>query len=131
MDFSGDIIKNREPLLLPFDDILAQLLSIMLKKNGEIRRAYNKDNTFVFITKYGNQIAAGPSNNNIQKRLNRYAREYGLKNINPHALRRGFAKVFIVMKFQTNHLLIEVKYIYSFTQLKGGYDEAFSPYVEI
>ncbi|WP_411809893.1 tyrosine-type recombinase/integrase [Bacillus licheniformis] len=89
---SGEIVKNREPLLLPFDETLAQLLSVLVNKNAEIRRAYKKDNKFVFLTKYGNQIATGPSNNNIQKRLNRYAREYGLKNINPHALRRGFAK---------------------------------------
>ncbi|MEC3606090.1 site-specific integrase [Bacillus glycinifermentans] len=89
---SGEIVKNREPLLLHFDETLAQLLSVLVNKNAEIRRAYKKDNKFVFITKYGNQIATGPSNNNIQKRLNKYAREYGLKNINPHALRRGFAK---------------------------------------
>nr|WP_239693118.1 site-specific integrase [Bacillus haynesii] len=89
---SGEIVKNREPLLLPYDETLVQLLSVLVNKNDEIRRAYKKDNKFVFITKYGDQIATGPSNNNIQKRLNRYAREYGLKNINPHALRRGFAK---------------------------------------
>ncbi|WP_326164424.1 site-specific integrase [Bacillus haynesii] len=60
--------------------------------NDEIRRAYKMGNKFVLITKYGNQLATGPSHSNIQKRLNRYARVYGLKNINPHALRRGFAK---------------------------------------
>lgn len=76
---AGEIVKNREPLLLPFDETLAQLLSVLVNKNDEIRRTYKKDNKFVFLTKYGNQIATGPSNNNIQKRLNRYAREYGLR----------------------------------------------------
>jgi integrase len=46
----------------------------------------------VFITKQGGIIATSQTHNNIQKRLNKYAKEYGLKNINPHALRRGFSK---------------------------------------
>ncbi|MDQ0174464.1 tyrosine-type recombinase/integrase [Bacillus chungangensis] len=88
----GAIMKNHEQLLLPFDDVLHRLLTVLIKQNDLIRREYRKDNTYVFITKQGGIIATSPSNNNIQKRLNKYAKQYGLKNINPHALRRGFAK---------------------------------------
>ncbi|MDP8526096.1 tyrosine-type recombinase/integrase [Bacillus subtilis] len=89
---NGDVLKNRESLLLPFDDVLARMLDVLMKQNKDIRSQYQKDNSYVFITKRGGPIATSPSNNNIQKRLNKYAREYELKNINPHALRRGFAK---------------------------------------
>lgn len=89
---NGDILKNRESLLLPFDNVLGRMLDVLMKQNKAIRSQYQKDNNYVFITKQGGPIATGPSNNNIQKRLNKYAREYELKNINPHALRRGFAK---------------------------------------
>ncbi|MDO3662034.1 tyrosine-type recombinase/integrase [Bacillus sp. C28GYM-DRY-1] len=89
---NGDILKNRESILLPFDDILTRMLDVLMKQNKAIRSQYHKDNNYVFITKQGGPIVTGPSNNNIQKRLNKYAREYELKNINPHALRRGFAK---------------------------------------
>ncbi len=88
----GAIMKNHEQLFLPFDDILHRLLTVLTRQNDEIRREYKQDNQYVFITIHGGIIATGPSNNNIQKRLNKYAKEYGLKNINPHALRRGFAK---------------------------------------
>ncbi len=89
---NGDILKNRESILLPFDDVLTRTLDVLMNQNKAIRSQYHKDNNYVFITKQGGPIATGPSNNNIQKRLNKYAREYELKNINPHALRRGFAK---------------------------------------
>lgn len=88
----GEIMKNHQPLLLPIDGALHRLLSVLIKQNDEIRREYKKENNYVFITKQGGVIATGPSNNNIQKRLYKYANQYGLKHINPHALRRGFAK---------------------------------------
>jgi site-specific recombinase XerD len=88
----GAIMKNHEQLLLPFDDTLNRLLSVLVKQNDLIRREYGQRNNYVFITKQGGIISNSPSHNNIQKRLNKYAKMYGLKNINPHALRRGFAK---------------------------------------
>lgn len=53
---------------------------------------YGVQNNYVFITKQGGVISISPTHNNIQKRLNKYSKEFGLRNINPHALRRGFAK---------------------------------------
>lgn len=88
----GGIIKNHESLHIPFDETLWQLLSVMLEQNDVIRNDRGIRNDLVFITKEGGPIATSPTNNNIIKRLGKYARDYGLKNINPHALRRGFAK---------------------------------------
>jgi site-specific recombinase XerD len=92
LKLDGAIMKNRDPLLLPFDDVLHQLLSCLIKQNQLIRREYGKDNSYVFITKVGDTISNGPTNNNIPKMLSKYAKQYGIKNISPHALRRGFAK---------------------------------------
>lgn len=77
---------------MPFDELLKKLLQVLIKQNAVIRRGYGKSNSLLFITKYGDIISTSPTHNNIQKRLNKYASMYGLKNINPHALRRGFAK---------------------------------------
>lgn len=89
----GGLIKNHESIYLPFDDVLCRLLEVLIKQNEIIRREHSVTNDYLFITKNGGKIASDINNhNNIIKRLNKYSREYGLKNINPHALRRGFAK---------------------------------------
>lgn len=88
----GSLLKNHQQMFLPISDELARMLAVLLRQNEQIRRHYGISNSLVFITKYGGSIAPSPTNNNIQKRLNKYANEYGLKNINPQALRRGFAK---------------------------------------
>lgn len=92
LNLDGSIMKNHQQIKLPFNDLLKRLLQVLIKQNAMIRDGYGKKNSFVFITKYGDAIATSPTHNNIQKRLNKYSRMYGLKNINPHALRRGFAK---------------------------------------
>ncbi|MEK4973565.1 site-specific integrase [Niallia sp. FSL R7-0648] len=88
----GEIVKNGRQVYLPFGDTLAKMLAVLIKQNEKIKREYKVQNDYVFITNRGTITATSPSNNNIQKRLNKYAKEYGLRNINPHALRRGFAK---------------------------------------
>ncbi|MEC1451629.1 site-specific integrase [Bacillus paralicheniformis] len=55
---SGEIVKNREPLLLPFDETLAQLLSVLVNKNDEIRRTYKKDNKSVNKVRQSNSNRA-------------------------------------------------------------------------
>ncbi|NMH69920.1 site-specific integrase [Bacillus sp. RO3] len=92
LQLDGGILKNHKDILLPFDDKLRRLLTVLVNQNSAIREEYKVSNEYVFITKQGSKVAKGQSHNNIQKRLNKYAKEYGLKNINPHALRRGFAK---------------------------------------
>lgn len=88
----GAIMKNHNSLLIPFDDTLHRLLSVLIKQSEAIRREYGEKNNYVFITNKGRIVMSSPTNNVIQKRLKKYAKQYGLNNINPHALRRGFAK---------------------------------------
>ncbi|WP_430483137.1 tyrosine-type recombinase/integrase [Rossellomorea marisflavi] len=88
----GGIVKNHESLYLPFDGVLARLLEALITQNDLIRKERHVDNRLLFITKHGGEIATSPTNNNIIKRLGKYSKELGLRNINPHALRRGFAK---------------------------------------
>ncbi|MEH7693232.1 site-specific integrase [Bacillus altitudinis] len=92
LNLEGSVMKNHQQIKLPFDELLKKLLQVLIKQNAVIRRGYGKSNSLLFITKYGDIISTSPTHNNIQKRLNKYASMYGLKNINPHALRRGFAK---------------------------------------
>lgn len=84
LNLEGSIMKNHQQIKLPFDDYLKKLLEILTKQNTIIRREYGKQNSLLFITKYGDIISTSPTHNNIQKRLNKYSRMYGLKNINPH-----------------------------------------------
>lgn len=92
LSIDGSIVKNHEQLRLPIDDHLTKMLSVLIQQNELVREDKRTDNDFVFITKNGKPIQKSHSTNNIQKRLHKYATDYGLKNINPHALRRGFAK---------------------------------------
>lgn len=92
LKIDGGIIKNHESIYLPFDDVLARLLNALIRQNDLIRRDNRVKNELLFITSRGMTVLSSPSNNIITKRLNKYAKEFGLKNINPHALRRGFAK---------------------------------------
>ena len=87
---SGDIVKNRKEIILPLEEQTAQLLSILIQQNAVVRREYQKSNNYVFVTMFGDCVIKG-TNNALQRRLKKYADMYGLKNINPHALRRGFA----------------------------------------
>lgn len=88
----GGLLKNHTSIHLPIDDVLARLLTVLLAQNDEVRESSNTQNDYVFITMHGGKIASSFTNNNIAKRLNKYRREYGLKNLSAHALRRGFAK---------------------------------------
>lgn len=89
---SGDIMKNHNVLILPFDDRLAKLYAVLIKQNAKVRRDKRVNNDYLFITQNGESCLRSPTNNNIAKRINKYRREFGLKNFSPHALRRAFAK---------------------------------------
>lgn len=88
----GSILKNHQRITLPFDETLSRLLSVLIKQNNLIRDERGHSNDYLFITQYGGHIVTSQTNNGIQKRLFKYAREHGLENINPQAIRRGFAK---------------------------------------
>ena len=87
MKIDGGIIKNHQSIYLPFDDILASILDRLMQLNELIRSERKVKNEYLLITKNGGQMAIRLSNNNITKRLCIYAKQYGLKNINPHSLR--------------------------------------------
>jgi integrase/recombinase XerD len=92
LKMDGGIIKNHQSLYVPFDNTLMTLLTVLIEQNELIRQANRVSNDLLFITKNGDRIKTSQTSNNITKRLGKYAKDYGLKNINPHALRRGFAK---------------------------------------
>jgi integrase/recombinase XerD len=92
LKIDGGILKNHQSIHLPFDDTLARLIDVLIAQNELVRKAARTNNDLLFITKNGGRIATSPTNNNLIKRLGKYAKDFGLKNINPHALRRGFAK---------------------------------------
>ncbi|MCM3732368.1 tyrosine-type recombinase/integrase [Fictibacillus nanhaiensis] len=92
LKMDGGIIKNHQSLYVPFDNTLMTLLTVLIEQNDLVRQANRTNNDLLFITKNGTPVVTSQTGNNITKRLGRYAKEYGLKNINPHALRRGFAK---------------------------------------
>lgn len=88
----GEIMKSHRALVLPIDEKLATLLGVLIKQNKTIRNRNNTTNDYVFITRRGNKCLQTPTNNQLSKRINKYRRDFGLKNFSPHALRRGFAK---------------------------------------
>jgi len=90
----GALLKNRKVILLPFDGRLQKLFEVLFEQNRIIREEKDVDNEFVFITQQGDSVfnESSPKSNAIAKRLNYYKRNYSIKNINPHGLRRGFAK---------------------------------------
>lgn len=88
---SGDIQKNHQVLKLPIDDELAELLKRLIKQNHIIRKHYKEKNQYVFITNRGKTVVEKSNANAIAKQIGKYAKKYGLKNINPHALRRSYA----------------------------------------
>lgn len=90
----GALLKNRKVILLPFDGRLQKIFEVLFEQNRMIREEKGTENSFVFITQLGKGIVndASPKSNALAKRLNYYKRKFGIENINPHALRRGFAK---------------------------------------
>ncbi|MGE6488940.1 tyrosine-type recombinase/integrase [Paenisporosarcina sp. NPDC076898] len=93
LNLDGSIIKNHNFLKLPIDRELADLLKILINQNKLIREFYNVENSNVFITQNGLPINDSKSSANaITKQLHKYSVRYGLENINPHSIRRGYAK---------------------------------------
>lgn len=88
---SGNIMKNHNPLKIPISQKLSNLLQVIMQQNNKIRNHFKVDNDFVFVNQRGNSIK-NESTNAITKQLAKYSRKYGLQNINPHAIRRGYAK---------------------------------------
>lgn len=88
----GSILKNHKLLQLPINENLTQLLQVLMQQNDNIRKKHKQSNNFLFITQQGTMLKSKSNNNTISKQLNKYAHEFGLENINAHAIRRGYAK---------------------------------------
>lgn len=92
LQLDGEVMKNHKGLILPLDEQMSVLLQIMLKQNNLIRDEYKEVNDNLFIKIKGKPTTNSITSNSIQKQLRNYTVKYEIKNINPHALRRGFAK---------------------------------------
>ncbi|WP_338786287.1 site-specific integrase [Metabacillus sp. FJAT-53654] len=88
----GEVMKNHKGLILPIDNQIAYLLEVMVKQNSLIRSEFKEVNDNLFITVKGKPTSNSITSNSIQKQLRKYTLKYGINNINPHTLRRGFAK---------------------------------------
>lgn len=80
-------------LQLPIDEQIAELLSVLILQNNIVRNRYNEKSKLIFITYKDTSLNTKSTNNAILKRLNKYSKEFGLENINPHAIRRSYAKI--------------------------------------
>lgn len=92
LNLDGAILKNHKFLKLPIDKQLADLFQLLLQQNNKIKQLYNQKNSLVFISNKGTSLVTKSTNNAISKQLYKYSIKYGLKNINPHSIRRGFGK---------------------------------------
>lgn len=89
---NGAILKNHQMLKLPLDEQLLGLYSMLIQCNHKIREHYGEKNKNVFISSKGTTLHTISTNNAISKQLTKYAKRFGLENINAHALRRAYAK---------------------------------------
>ena len=92
LNLEGSIMKNHKSLNLPIDDQLIELFRVLIEQNEKIRKYYKQDNDLLFITQRGTTINTSSTNNAISKQLSKYSKHYDLPNINPHAIRRAYAK---------------------------------------
>ncbi|UTV31698.1 tyrosine-type recombinase/integrase [Bacillus altitudinis] len=106
LQLDGEVMKNHKGLILPIDEQILYLLEILVKQNGLIRDEYRENNNNLFITIKGKPTTNSITSNTIQKQLRKYTLKYGINNINPHALRRGFAKN---LYLKSNDLLLVSK----------------------
>ncbi|MBC1331028.1 tyrosine-type recombinase/integrase [Listeria booriae] len=91
----GAQLKNRKPLILPLPPELVDMVEVLIEQNDIIRGHYGMSNNYLFINKDGTQISPTSRHNTIQRRIRGYSQKYDIPDINPHALRRGFAKALL------------------------------------
>ena len=93
LNLDGSTLKNHKFLKLPITKELANMLKMLIDLNNGIRDYYETDNSNVFITQNGMAMNTSKSSScAISKQLSKYAKRFGLENINAHAIRRAYAK---------------------------------------
>lgn len=88
----GSKVKNHRSIILPLKADTLQLLRTLIDANKAIRNYYNVSNTKMFINRNGTSISPTARHNTIQRRLRKYAQDFGVEHLNPHSIRRGYAK---------------------------------------
>ena len=89
----ADIMKGREAMKLPISKSIAINVGMLIDANNRLRKHFGVDNDYIFISSLGTGINDSKSNSSVMsKRLTLYAKEFGLSNINAHAIRRTYAK---------------------------------------
>lgn len=89
----ADIMKGREAMKLPISKSIAINVGMLIDANNRLRKHFGVDNDYIFISSLGTGINDSKSNSSVMsKRLTLYAKEFGLSNINAHAIRRAYAK---------------------------------------
>lgn len=93
LNLDGSTLKNHKFLKLPIDAELAEMLKLLIRLNNGISAHFGTDNRHVFITQNGTTMNNSKSSNcAISKQLHKYAKRFGLENINAYAIRRAYAK---------------------------------------
>ncbi|WP_404467238.1 tyrosine-type recombinase/integrase [Planococcus rifietoensis] len=92
LNLDGSILKNHKLLQLPIDEVMANLFKVLIGQNKKVRKRYDQKNSFLFVSQKGTSLNTKSTNNAISKRLHKYSQRFGLENINPHSIRRGYAK---------------------------------------
>lgn len=95
LNLDGSILKNHKFMQLPIDEQMVELFKILIEQNRKVREKYKQENEFLFISQKGTSLNTKSTNNAISKRLHWYSKEYHLDNINPHAIRRGYARTLL------------------------------------
>lgn len=88
----GSIMKNHRKLVLPLPDNLTDLLEILVEHNREIIKEMHFDTDLIFFSRTGRGWLKENGNSEFCKRLLLYKKEFGIKNLTAHSIRRGFAK---------------------------------------
>lgn len=88
----GAILKNHQILKLPIDEQLIELYKVLIQCNDKLKTHYKETNINLFISSKGASLNTKSTNNAISKQLTKYAKRFGLENINAHAIRRAYAK---------------------------------------
>lgn len=88
----GEQLKNRNVLYLPIDEQIMNLTRKIIIKNNQIRAINKKQNDYIFLTLQGDGISQDSKTNAISRQLTKYSKRFGIKNINPHAIRRLYAQ---------------------------------------
>ena len=86
------IMKNHRSISLPISSQLSHMLKELCRANKEVRKETGKDEPYIFLTFKGNGLRTKEGSIVFGKRTRVYRDRFGIKNITPHAVRRGFAR---------------------------------------